>query len=244
MRFCVCRRRHASGLWRLAGGCVVVGGTSSLPALPCARTQFRRPTGDSGAGRRTRFFLLAGSRKALRGEILRVGPVGGASRGAGCGSFFPRRPQKNDPLGGFGGFRGLSRLGLGTGGNPAAAATIIILTTPVDAGHRLRKPPNRPDTVSHLASVRHTTVSMTNPADRVEISHRFNVSLLPLPPRAPELNGQKTSGSSCGRIGCQTGSSNPSTVDHCCYAWNTLIDQPLKIMSVVRRDCAAVGHSI
>ena len=29
--------------------------------------------------------------------------------------------------------------------------------------------PNRPDTVSHLASVRHTTVSMTNPADRVEI---------------------------------------------------------------------------
>ena len=27
----------------------------------------------------------------------------------------------------------------------------------------------RPDTVFHLASVRHTTVSMTNPADRVEI---------------------------------------------------------------------------
>src|SRR2546421_6882508 len=27
----------------------------------------------------------------------------------------------------------------------------------------------RPDTVSHLASVRHTTVSMSNPADRVEI---------------------------------------------------------------------------
>src|SRR5262249_21605518 len=33
----------------------------------------------------------------------------------------------------------------------------------------MRQPPNRPDTVSHLASVRHTTVSMTNPADRVEI---------------------------------------------------------------------------
>src|SRR5215831_9455700 len=33
----------------------------------------------------------------------------------------------------------------------------------------LRWPPNRPDTVSHLASVRHTTVSMSNPADRVEI---------------------------------------------------------------------------
>src|SRR5262245_40755911 len=29
--------------------------------------------------------------------------------------------------------------------------------------------PNRPDMVAHLASGRHTTVSMTNPADRVEI---------------------------------------------------------------------------
>ena len=33
----------------------------------------------------------------------------------------------------------------------------------------MRSPPNRPDTVSHLGSVRHTTVSMSNPADRVEI---------------------------------------------------------------------------
>jgi hypothetical protein len=31
-------------------------------------------------------------------------------------------------------------------------------------------------------------------------------------------------------------------VDHCCYAWNTLIDQPWKIMSVARRDWANVGH--
>ena len=28
-------------------------------------------------------------------------------------------------------------------------------------------------------------------------------------------------------------------VDHCCYAWNTLIDQPWKIMSIARRDWAA-----
>jgi len=25
-------------------------------------------------------------------------------------------------------------------------------------------------------------------------------------------------------------------VDHCCYAWNALIDQPCKIMSIARRD--------
>ena len=33
-------------------------------------------------------------------------------------------------------------------------------------------------------------------------------------------------------------------VDHCCYAWNTLINQPWKIMSVARRDWATVGYSI
>jgi hypothetical protein len=33
-------------------------------------------------------------------------------------------------------------------------------------------------------------------------------------------------------------------VDHCCYACNTLIDQPWKIMSIARRDWAAADHSI
>jgi hypothetical protein len=32
-------------------------------------------------------------------------------------------------------------------------------------------------------------------------------------------------------------------VDHCCYAWNTLIGQPWKIMSIARRDWATVGYS-
>jgi hypothetical protein len=31
---------------------------------------------------------------------------------------------------------------------------------------------------------------------------------------------------------------------YCCYAWNTLIDRPWKIMSIARCDWAAVGHSI
>ena len=33
-------------------------------------------------------------------------------------------------------------------------------------------------------------------------------------------------------------------VDHCCYAWNMLIDQPWKIMSIARRDWAIVGQPI
>ena len=31
-------------------------------------------------------------------------------------------------------------------------------------------------------------------------------------------------------------------VDHYYYAWNTLIDQPWKIMSIARRDWAVAGH--
>jgi hypothetical protein len=33
-------------------------------------------------------------------------------------------------------------------------------------------------------------------------------------------------------------------VDHCCYASNTLIDQPWKIMSIARREWASVGYSM
>jgi hypothetical protein len=33
-------------------------------------------------------------------------------------------------------------------------------------------------------------------------------------------------------------------VDHCCYAWNALIDQPWKIMSIARREWAVVGQPI
>ena len=33
-------------------------------------------------------------------------------------------------------------------------------------------------------------------------------------------------------------------VDQCCYAWNTLIDQPWKVMSIASRDWAVVSQSI
>ena len=70
-----------------------------------------------------------------------------------------------------------------------------------------------------------------------------NISLLPLPPRAPgELNPQN--GSLCGRAGCRTASSNPSTKSSTRYAWNALIDQPWKIMSIARRDWAVADHSL
>src|SRR5215813_2892703 len=73
-----------------------------------------------------------------------------------------------------------------------------------------------------------------------------NISLLPLPPRAPELNGQENIWQFMRQnwLSNRIFKSFDDIVDHCCYAWNTLIDQPWKIMSIARRDWAAVGHSI
>ena len=59
---------------------------------------------------------------------------------------------------------------------------------------------------------------------------------------AGELNPQN--GSLCGRAGCRTASSNPSTKSSTRYAWNALIDQPWKIMSIARRDWAVADHSL
>jgi hypothetical protein len=68
----------------------------------------------------------------------------------------------------------------------------------------------------------------------------------PLPPRAPELNGQENIWQFMRQnwLSNRIFKSFDDIVDHCCYAWNTLIDQPWKIMSIARRDWAAVGHSI
>ena len=70
--------------------------------------------------------------------------------------------------------------------------------------------------------------------------------LVPLPPRTPELNGQENIWQFMRQnwLSNRIFKSFDDIVDHCCYAWNTLIDQPWKIMSIARRDWAAVGHSI
>jgi hypothetical protein len=63
-----------------------------------------------------------------------------------------------------------------------------------------------------------------------------NISLLPLPPRAPELNSQENIWQFMrnNRLSNRIFKSFDDIVDHCCYAWNTLIDQPWKIMSIAR----------
>jgi hypothetical protein len=51
---------------------------------------------------------------------------------------------------------------------------------------------------------------------------------LPLPPRAPELNGQENIWQFMRQnwLSNRIFKSFNDIVDHCCYAWNTLIDQP------------------
>ena len=90
-----------------------------------------------------------------------------------------------------------------------------------------------------------------------------NISLLPLPPRAPELSSQENiwqfMRQNCPELNSQENiwqfmrqnwlsnrifKSFDDIVDQCCYAWNTLIDQPWKIMSIAYRDWAVVGHSL
>ncbi len=72
-----------------------------------------------------------------------------------------------------------------------------------------------------------------------------NITLLPLPPRAPELNPAEN----IWRFLRQNWLSNrvfrsyDDIVDHCCYAWNQLTGQPWAIMSIGMRDWAQ-GRSI
>ena len=68
-----------------------------------------------------------------------------------------------------------------------------------------------------------------------------NISLLQLPPRAPELNGQENIWQFMRQnwLSNRIFKSFDDIVDHCCYAWNTLIDQPWKIMP----SPAAIGQS-
>ena len=73
-----------------------------------------------------------------------------------------------------------------------------------------------------------------------------NISLMPLPPRSPELNPQENVWQFMRQnwLSNRLFKSYDDIVDHCCYAWNTLIDQPWKIMSIARRDWAAIDHSL
>jgi transposase len=67
-----------------------------------------------------------------------------------------------------------------------------------------------------------------------------NITLLPLPPRAPELNPMENVWQYMrdNWLSNRVYKSNEDIVDHCCDAWNKLTDQPWKIISIGTRKWA------
>jgi putative transposase len=67
-----------------------------------------------------------------------------------------------------------------------------------------------------------------------------NISLLALPPKSPELNPTENVWQYMrdNWLSNRVFESTSDIVDHCCHAWNKLIDQPWTIMSIGLRDWA------
>ena len=67
-----------------------------------------------------------------------------------------------------------------------------------------------------------------------------NITLMPLPPRCPELNPVENVWQFMrdNWLSNRIFSSYDDIVDHCCFAWNKLVDQPWRIMSIGLRQWA------
>jgi DDE superfamily endonuclease len=67
-----------------------------------------------------------------------------------------------------------------------------------------------------------------------------NIMLLPLPPKCPELNPVENVWQFMrdNWLSNRIFTSYDDIVDHCCFAWNKLVDQPWRIMSIGLRQWA------
>lgn len=67
-----------------------------------------------------------------------------------------------------------------------------------------------------------------------------NITLLPLPPKCPELNPVENIWQFIREnwLSNRVFLSYEDIVDHCCYAWNKLVGQPWTIMSIGLREWA------
>ena len=67
-----------------------------------------------------------------------------------------------------------------------------------------------------------------------------NISLLPLPPKSPEQNPTENVWQYLrdNWLSNRVFASGRNIIDHCCDAWNKLLDQPWTIMSIGLRDWA------
>src|ERR1700736_5204015 len=67
-----------------------------------------------------------------------------------------------------------------------------------------------------------------------------NITLVPLPPKSPELNPVENIWQFMrdNWLSNRIFESYDDILDHCCFAWNKLIDMPWKIMSIGTREWA------
>ena len=67
-----------------------------------------------------------------------------------------------------------------------------------------------------------------------------NITLVSLPPKSPELNPVENNGQFMrdNWLSNRVFTTYTNIVDHCCYAWNKLVDQPWLIMSIGTRQWA------
>jgi len=67
-----------------------------------------------------------------------------------------------------------------------------------------------------------------------------NITLIPLPAKCPELNPQENVWQFLrdNWLSNRIFKSYDDDVDHCCEAWNNLVDQPWRIMSIGLRNWA------
>lgn len=73
-----------------------------------------------------------------------------------------------------------------------------------------------------------------------EVTVPSNITLLPLPPKCPELNVMENIWQFMrdNWLSNLVFQSYEDIVDNCCHAWNKLIDQPWTIMSIGLREWA------
>ena len=71
-----------------------------------------------------------------------------------------------------------------------------------------------------------------------------NITLIPLPPKSPELNPVENIWQFIrdNWLSNRVFKSYEGILDHCCFAWNKLIDMPWKIMSIGTREWAALSR--
>ena len=67
-----------------------------------------------------------------------------------------------------------------------------------------------------------------------------NITLMPLPPKSPELNPVENIWQYMREnwLSNRVFRSYDDILDHCCYAWNKLVERPWSIMSIGMRDWA------